>query len=352
MRNNVKKDFKDYYSILGVKPDASIEQIKKIYFAKIKKYHPDRHIQNGIDKDVAHRITLGLIEAYEFLANESSRIEYDEYYSRNREKIRREEEERRIREENERHMAEERRRREEECRRVAEERRRMEERERLRKEAEERIRAAEEKRIREEEARCREREERIRAEEQRRIDEKAEIIRKKAERKRKREEDRKRRLDEFSIGLKTSFVCSLVFGLYAFILLNIFSGITFLATASISAGISIFLMVIDGLLYFKMLKAGEDIPFSLWLIGKNSDTSIFMPSTPATVFVAFFLYYPLLTGIVCLCLGCTGIGILAVIVIALIYYLAMLYYLFASFFSLVFPVRALYAKSSFGSRFG
>ena len=351
MRNNVKKDFKDYYSILGVKPSSSFEQIRKSRREKMRKDHPDHHKRNGIDKDVAHNIAVDLNEAYEILINKDSRAKYDAGYSQAQDECRRAAEEERIREEEERC-------REREELRMAQER--------LRKEAEERIRAEEEKRIREEEERRREREERrmaqerlrreeeerIRAEEQRRIDEKAEIIRKKAERKRKREEDRKRRLDEFSLGLKTSFVCSLVFGLYAFILLNIFSGITFLATASISAGISIFLMVIDGLLYFKMLKAGEDIPFSLWLIGKNSDTSIFMPSTPATVFVAFFLYYPLLTGIVCLCLGCTGIGILAVIVIALIYYLAMLYYLFASFFSLVFPVRALYAKSSFGSRFG
>jgi curved DNA-binding protein CbpA len=70
----------DYYQVLNVSKDASINEIKKAYFYAARKYHPDlfsRDLPGEIrDKinDVFHRIT----ECYQTLINSDRRKKYDE----------------------------------------------------------------------------------------------------------------------------------------------------------------------------------------------------------------------------------------------------------------------------------
>lgn len=66
-------DFKDYYQILGVQPDASAEDIKKAYKRLARKFHPDVSKEKNAEaqfKEVA--------EAYEVLRNQDKRDEYDQ----------------------------------------------------------------------------------------------------------------------------------------------------------------------------------------------------------------------------------------------------------------------------------
>ncbi|XP_071268209.1 dnaJ homolog subfamily C member 4-like, partial [Salvelinus alpinus] len=63
----------NYYNLLGVKPDASLEQIKNAFFDKSKKMHPDSARSNpGL-----HGQFVELNEAYRVLSKEVSRREYD-----------------------------------------------------------------------------------------------------------------------------------------------------------------------------------------------------------------------------------------------------------------------------------
>jgi curved DNA-binding protein len=66
-------DFKDYYKILGVQPDADNKVIKTAYRKLARKYHPDMNPDKGAEekfKEVA--------EAYEVLKDAGRRAEYDE----------------------------------------------------------------------------------------------------------------------------------------------------------------------------------------------------------------------------------------------------------------------------------
>ena len=66
-------DFKDYYQILGVSPDADAKAIKTAYRKLARKYHPDMNPDEGAEdkfKEVA--------EAYEALKDAGRRAEYDE----------------------------------------------------------------------------------------------------------------------------------------------------------------------------------------------------------------------------------------------------------------------------------
>ena len=66
-------DFKDYYKILGVQPDADSKEIKIAYRKLARKYHPDLNPDEGAEekfKEVA--------EAYEVLKDEGRRAEFDE----------------------------------------------------------------------------------------------------------------------------------------------------------------------------------------------------------------------------------------------------------------------------------
>lgn len=69
-----KKFGLDYYSILGVEPSATDEEIKTAYRAAVRANHPDR---NGGDPTAAARFRL-IQAAYETLGDPQRRREYDE----------------------------------------------------------------------------------------------------------------------------------------------------------------------------------------------------------------------------------------------------------------------------------
>ena len=66
---------RDYYEVLGVKKDASAEEIKKAYRKAAMKYHPDR---NPGDKEAEAKFKeVG--EAYEVLSDDGKRSRYDQF---------------------------------------------------------------------------------------------------------------------------------------------------------------------------------------------------------------------------------------------------------------------------------
>lgn len=65
--------FKDYYDILGVKPDASEADIKRAYRKLARKYHPDVSKEAGAEDKIKE-----VNEAYEALKDAERRREYDQ----------------------------------------------------------------------------------------------------------------------------------------------------------------------------------------------------------------------------------------------------------------------------------
>ena len=64
---------KDYYEVLGLKENASKEEIKKAFHTLAKKYHPD--INKG-DRSAEEKFK-DISEAYEVLGNEANKTKYD-----------------------------------------------------------------------------------------------------------------------------------------------------------------------------------------------------------------------------------------------------------------------------------
>jgi len=75
LRFNQSKNI-DYYKVLGVKPNATAKQIKKMFYDKSKKLHPDS-LKTG-SKDTTNEF-IKVKQAYEILSNTKSRHEYDSY---------------------------------------------------------------------------------------------------------------------------------------------------------------------------------------------------------------------------------------------------------------------------------
>jgi curved DNA-binding protein len=69
-------DYKDYYAILGVKKDASQEDIQKGYRKLARKFHPD--VNKAPDSEMKFK-EIG--EAYEVLKDPEKRQKYDQYGS-------------------------------------------------------------------------------------------------------------------------------------------------------------------------------------------------------------------------------------------------------------------------------
>jgi DnaJ-class molecular chaperone len=68
-------EFKDYYNVLGVKRDASADEIKKAYRKLARKYHPDVNQSNAAAETKFKEIN----EAYEVLSDPEKRKKYDQF---------------------------------------------------------------------------------------------------------------------------------------------------------------------------------------------------------------------------------------------------------------------------------
>jgi hypothetical protein len=72
--NIPEQGYPNYYDILQISKDATLEQIKFQYRKLALKYHPDRNRSIGAEK-----LFIDLIEAYETLSDPGRRAYYDEY---------------------------------------------------------------------------------------------------------------------------------------------------------------------------------------------------------------------------------------------------------------------------------
>lgn len=66
---------KDYYSVLGIREDASTDEIKRAFRELAKKYHPDRNPGNRRAEERFKEIN----EAHEVLADPKKRARYDQF---------------------------------------------------------------------------------------------------------------------------------------------------------------------------------------------------------------------------------------------------------------------------------
>src|ERR1700733_12827529 len=66
---------RDYYEVLGVKRDASDDEIKKAYRNLARKYHPDR---NPGDKQAVANFKE-VQDAYDILSDKTKREQYDRF---------------------------------------------------------------------------------------------------------------------------------------------------------------------------------------------------------------------------------------------------------------------------------
>jgi curved DNA-binding protein CbpA len=68
---------KDYYEVLGVPRDASMQDIKGAYRKLVLAYHPDRNLHDEQQRSLAEEKFKSVVEAYETLSSEDKRRHYD-----------------------------------------------------------------------------------------------------------------------------------------------------------------------------------------------------------------------------------------------------------------------------------
>jgi len=66
-------EFKDYYEILGIEPEADAKAVKTAYRRLARKYHPDVSTEREAEKHFKE-----VAEAYEVLSDDTKRAEYDQ----------------------------------------------------------------------------------------------------------------------------------------------------------------------------------------------------------------------------------------------------------------------------------
>jgi len=66
----------DYYEVLGVNKDATLDEIKKAYRKQALEWHPDRHSE---DKEFAEKKFKEINEAYQVLSDPQKRAAYDQF---------------------------------------------------------------------------------------------------------------------------------------------------------------------------------------------------------------------------------------------------------------------------------
>jgi molecular chaperone DnaJ len=71
------EDLPNYYEILGVKNDATSEEIKKSFRELAKKTHPDK------TKEDSEEEMIKINKAYEILSDKNSKEKYDRYFKPN-----------------------------------------------------------------------------------------------------------------------------------------------------------------------------------------------------------------------------------------------------------------------------
>ena len=65
-------DKQDFYSLLGLRRDATLEEIRRAYFEAAQKLHPDKNTAAGETE-----LFLDIQQAYETLSNPKRRARYD-----------------------------------------------------------------------------------------------------------------------------------------------------------------------------------------------------------------------------------------------------------------------------------
>ena len=70
---------KDYYKILQIHPEASLEVMNTAYRTLVKQYHPD--VYHSQRKTRMTEKMQEINEAYQVLSNTSTRTQYDQQYS-------------------------------------------------------------------------------------------------------------------------------------------------------------------------------------------------------------------------------------------------------------------------------